>query len=340
MESIDITHKNHYVPQFYLQNWSNDTVHVYAYSLLVPDARIPYWRRSAIRYTAIWNDFYTRHVGDKEADDFEKWFNSEFETPAKAVFKKLLDDEAISAEESRILSRYIAAQHLRTPARATKIIGMLQEIVPDILKNTHEKLNSVHIPKASTRNMEETELLPLSVSIDHENQTITTGTIIGKSMYLFALKHLLTNTVHVMDNYSWHVIHAAEGISFPTSDDPVICMNYFSESNYNFGGGWGRKYGNIIMPISPSKLLFTEIGSNISVDELDYSPRWSEFFRKVIIEHAHRYVYAIEPQKGMLAIHPRLVNRTLYLQEQEKLATWHQENIDAEISLMQKSMEN
>lgn len=336
MTPPDITHNNHYVPQFYLQNWSYDSVHVYEYSLLVPDSRIPYWKPSAIRYTAKWNDFYTRVVGDKEADDFEKWFNEEFETPAKPVFMKLLNDENISTEESIIISRYIAAQHIRTPARANKIITMLHEIVPDILKDTHEKLNSAHFPKATSTSIEDAELLPLSVSIDRENQTITTGTVIGKSMYLYALKYLLKNTAHVMDNYPWQIIHAAEGISFPTSDDPVICMNFVSENNYDFGGGWGRKYGTIIMPISPSKLLFTEIGVNNSVQGLDYSLKWSNFFRKIIIEHAHRYVYAIKPQKGMLAIHPRLVDRTLYLQEQEKLANWHQDQMEAEQALKRK----
>lgn len=102
---------------------------------------------------------------------------------------------------------------------------MLHEIVPGILKDTHEKLNSTHFSKATSTSIEDSELLPLSVSIDRENQTITTGTVIGKSMYLYALKYLLKNTAQVMDNYPWQIIHAAEGISFPTSDDPV-CFYY------------------------------------------------------------------------------------------------------------------
>lgn len=335
--SSDITHNNHYVPQFYLQNWSSDSVHIYEYSLLVPDSRIPYWKPSAIRYTAKWNDFYTRVVGDREADDFEKWFNTTFENPSKPVFQKILNGEQISREESTILSRYIAAQYLRTPARATKIITMLQEIMPGILKEVHAKLDSAYIPKNDSAPMEYSELLPLSVSIDRVKRTITTGTVIGKSMYLYALKHLLTTTLHVMDNYSWQVVHAADGISFPTSDDPVICLNYFSENEYDFGGGWGRQHTNIIMPISPEILVFTEVGSYSHANNLDYSTQWSRFFRKIIIEHAHRYVYAIAPQKGMLSIHPRLVDRTLYLQEQEKLANWHHDQLDAELELKRNS---
>lgn len=129
------------------------------------------------------------------------------------------------------------------------------------------------------------------------------------------------------------MIHSSDDISFPTSDDPVICMNYFNEHKYDFKGGWGKKNGNIIMPISPTLLLITQIGSDMSCTQLDYSKYWSRFFRKIIIEHAHRYVYAIKPQKGMLAIKPRLVNRALYEAEKNEMAGWHNEQMDAEAKL-------
>lgn len=337
MSDPNITHNNHYVPQFYLQSWSEDDLHLYQYSLLVPDSRIPYWKRNSIKYTAKWNDFYTRLVGDKEADDFEKWFNTEFETPAEPIIRKLIDDEIITTKESATLSRFIAAQHLRTPAKAGKIIANLKELVPNIIKETHKRLNTDPIPKATSENSPELDSFPLKVTFDKETKTITTGTVIGRSMYLYALKYLLTNTARVMDNYYWQVIDAADGISFPTSDDPVICLNYISENNYDFGGGWGRKHGNIIFPISPTKLLFTEIGSTQPALGLNRSPHWSQFFRKIIIEHAYRYVYAIKPQKGMLAVRPRMVDRTLYLEEQENLANWHHEQISAEQALKEST---
>jgi len=76
------THNNHYIPhipQFYLKNWSKDGNSIFVYSLLVPDFRIPYWNHRKIKFTAVWNDFYTRNEGEKEIDDFEKWFDREFE---------------------------------------------------------------------------------------------------------------------------------------------------------------------------------------------------------------------------------------------------------------------
>lgn len=158
-------------------------------------------------------------------------------------------------------------------------------------------------------------------------------TVIGKGFYLHDLKHLLTSTVRVSERLNWQVLHASDDVSFPTSDDPVICLNYNNERDYDFDGGWGIKHGNILMPISPKLLLFSEIGEKGSYPDLDYSPMYSKLFREMIIRHAHRYVYAEHPQKGMLALNARVVNRDWYEAEKHDMAGWHVENIKAEANL-------
>lgn len=332
-----ITHRNHYVPEFYLRNWSKDGTTIFVYSLLVPDSRIRYWKQKSIKYTAVWNDFYTRNEGEKEVDDFEKWFNKEFESPVKRVFEKLLNNQDINENESSKLSRYISAQYLRTPAYMNKQMKLLLKEMPGTLKKAAEKSSKqleenpmiIHNPSPLPVGA---ELIPIKSEINNDTGQIEIKMLLGKGMYLSALKYLLTITVSATERYKWHVIHASDGILFPTSDDPVICMNYNNENDYNFDGGWGKKNGNIIMPISPTQLLVTEIGSTKSIIQLDYSKQWSIFFRKIIIEHAHRYVYADAKQKGMLAINPRSVNKALFEKEQTELSGWHEEQISRERS--------
>lgn len=337
--SIDhITHNNHYIPQFYLKNWSQDGNSIFVYSLLVPDSRIPYWRSKKIKSTAVWNDFYTRNEGKNEIDDFEKWFNREFESPAKKVFDDLLKGHILDEDKSKKLSRFICSQYLRTPARLNALMARwrteMPQLVEDVLQETLKKSEeNPQIISRPSQMFEEEKLLPIKVSINRDIRQIKVDSLVGKGMYLFALKHLLTKTVRVLERHHWHVIHATEDISFPTSDDPVICLNYNSEHKYDFKGGWGRKNGNIIMPISPKLLLITQIGSNMSSKQLDYSKYWSGFFRKIIIEHAHRYVYAIESQKGMLAINPRRVNAALFEKEKNIMADWHEDQMEAEAEL-------
>lgn len=337
MGEQDITHNNHYVPRFYLKNWSEDGKTIYTYSLLVSDKNVPYWRKESIRHVAVWHDLYTRKIEQREIDDFEEWFDREFEAPAKPVFDKLLKNEQITKAESIIISRFVAAQHIRTPSRLNSMLAWGRDKIPDIFQDVLNKLNEKLASGSFEREVkpitEETELLPIKVSLDREQSLACVESIVGKSMYLYFVKHLLTKTVEHMYNHRWYVVQVVDGISFPTTDDPVICLNFRSETDYDFKGGWGRKHGNIIMPLSPDKLLFTQIGDNGTFDSLNNSPYWSSLFRKMIIQHAHRFVFADKPQRGMLAVNPRMVNKVLYDEERKAMETWHEENMFAEESL-------
>ena len=71
----------------------------------------------------------------------------------------------------------------------------------------------------------------------------------------------------------------------------------------------------------------------ISFNGLDYSPKYSQLFRRMIIQHAHRYVYAEKPQKGMLELNARIVSRDLYESEKQRMAGWHIGQIRAEQNL-------
>ena len=334
-----ITHRNQYIPRFYLKNWSLDGKTIQTYSILVSNSKVPYWTQQSIKNSAVWNDFYTRTEGDKEVDDFEHWFDRKFETPVKPVFDKLLNDQKISREESIILSHFVFAQYVRTPAAYLRLAEQSRQAFPKIIEDTVSRLNKVaknmqkgypapHIPD-SIRN----QLWPIKVVVDKENSMVEIKTIVGRGLYLHNLKRLLSSTLKVAECHDWKILHASEDISFPTSDDPVICMNYRNEHDYDFNGGWGRENCNILMPLSPRLILFAQVGSNGPYTDLDFSPRYSQLFRRMIIQHAHRYVYSDRPQKGMLELNARVVNRDLYEKEKQGMAGWHIEQIQAEQSL-------
>ena len=102
------------------------------YSILVSNSKVPYWTQQSIKNSAVWSDFYTRIEGDKEIDDFEHWFDREFETPAKPVFDKLLNGQKISYEESVVLSHFVFAQYVRTPAAYLRLTEEDKIISKDI----------------------------------------------------------------------------------------------------------------------------------------------------------------------------------------------------------------
>lgn len=330
----DITHKNHYVPQFYLKNWSQDRKKIWVYSLLVPHAKVPYWQPKSIEYIAVWNDFYTRHNGEKEVDDFEKWFNKEFETPVEPVIQKLIDNKPITRQEEILLTHYVMAQDLRVPARVNFMLDIATKTVKSIMNSfSLDNVKKEDILNAKLHAID--DLLPINVHVDREKQEIEMSTFVGKSVYLSSLKFLLTSTIKKVENYRWHVVRAVDGVSFPTSDNPVILLNYYSKNNYDFNGGWGVKHVNIIMPLSPECLLFTEVGATTESSKF-YTREWSDFFRKIIIEHAYRYVFAYEKQKGMLSVNPRRVSKEQFLEEKNSMNSWHEYNMKAEQELLNR----
>ena len=146
MSTNQITHNNHYIPQFYLKNWSQDGKSIFVYNLLVSDHRIPYWSRKKIKSTAVWNDLYTRKEGEKEIDDFEKWFDRDFESPVKAVFDDLLKGHTLNKEKSKKISRFVGVQYLRTPARLNALMAKwyveMPQLFNDVLQNISRQLES------------------------------------------------------------------------------------------------------------------------------------------------------------------------------------------------------
>lgn len=173
MSANQITHNNHFIPQFYLKNWSQDGISIFAYSLLVPDSRIPYWNRRKIKSTAVWNDFYSRNEGQREIDDFEKWFDREFESPVKMVFNNLLKGQNLYKDESKKLSRFVGAQYLRTPARLNDLLVRwrteMPRLVEDVLQKAMKQFEvNPQIISSLPQISEETKLLPIKVTVNKD----------------------------------------------------------------------------------------------------------------------------------------------------------------------------
>lgn len=89
------------------------------------------------------------------------------------------------------------------------------------------------------------------------------------------------------------------------------------------------------MPLSPRLLIFTQIGKKGPYSSLDYSEKYSQLFHDMIIQHAYRYVYSLNQQKGMLRLNPRIIDKDKFEQEKEIMANWHMQQIQMEKKLFQ-----
>lgn len=335
-----IKRHNHYVPEMYLNNWAQNK-RVYTYQLLTSHENVPVWEPKAVKNSASIDNLYVRQSKGKEADDFEDFFMRYYETPAKDPLTKACTSQHMSSEDWWKLIDFVAAQIVRTPAYYFKIHGIHKNAMPEILDTLASNLST--IPKEEIKNHskqeKKEELIPLSVhktgiKPDDEHTVIEIQTVIGKSMWLRSIKYLLSEGSPILHRHKWSIITAAERIKWPTSDDPVICLNHTGPGEYNFQGKWGQPGAELIMPISPTKALYTQVGSK-QPPRIALDHDQSVLVKQIIVEHAFMFVYASEEDDDIPTIRPRIVDRNEYERVDKEYKEWYDKYLEKEVPFLE-----
>lgn len=329
------THDNHYVPRQYLKRWENQAKKVWTYRTLVSNSHVPLWRDYPVKAIAFQQDLYTVRVNGREDDSLEHWLDKNVEAPAKDVLDKVAHDRKLSQREWEILLRYVAAQDLRTPGKIKSLLHIWRKDIP---QQAHETLaecaeflqNKPELVKALPKHtvLRGQQGLPMNVkkAINKPKEVLSVEVEIdmGKELYMYALKRGLTHTYKVLLNHHWVILHPYPGQEWPTSDKPVICMDYNSETSHNLDSGWGKKHTNIIFPVDPWHLLIAEVGikNTRRLQSMDYSAEYTTFFQDIICENAYRFIFAVNPLKYMNRRHKRIVDPKLYEQEKQEAEKW------------------
>ncbi|MDZ4264087.1 MAG: DUF4238 domain-containing protein, partial [Pseudomonadota bacterium] len=149
---------------------------------------------------------------------------------------------------------------------------------------------------------------------------------IGRSTWLHSIKHLLEHTEKILHKHKWSIIKPAKGYSWFTSDNPVVKLNFTDDSNYDFGGGWGREKGNIIFPIGPQHAMFVQIGDRPVLKGTRLNEPLTRQLRKFIAEHAHRMIFSDSFDDEVISLRPRVVNHKAVISEKQQIENWHEQN--------------
>lgn len=333
-----IRKKNHYVPQVYLGQWAPDGS-VPTYRVLVPDENYPEWVDQSLRGIAYREHLYTYVSGDTESDEFERWFDREFEGPAQEAMQLVIREQQLKPEHWRRLVRFALAQDVRTPASLKAFFRrqqkQLKPLMDDTLSRAESFLRLVSQGEASLPERSETpsDLLPFKVSIERQpdgSGLVSAHALVGRKMWLWNIRRTLTETLRKVPRHRWTIVHAPEGLQWPTTDNPLVRLNFNSLDDYNFLGGWGVENGDIFMPLSPKHLLYTSIGGRPWPRGTTLELTLALQLRRFIIEHADRYVFSLD-RSEIPEIRPRVVCAQTYKQEEEEWKRWHQEQSDAEV---------
>jgi hypothetical protein len=341
---MPLTRDNHYVPQLYLRNFASERGEVCAYRILVSHSTIPAWRPVNIAGTGYEKNLYTRIVRGEETDDMEQWLNREFESPAKESLQKVIEDKKLLESDWKILVRFLASQIVRTPAFLVKNLPLWNQMTPGVLdrslKNVEEQLRDA---KTSGRrvvldddDVSHTEYFPLRVErkdLPEEKMVQFTAKVaVGRGLWFYTMKHTLTKTLQVLHKHKWTILEAPSGLRWFTSDDPAVCLNFRSDSDYDFNGGWDRRGANIFLPLSPRHLMFTEIGASLYPRRVP-SRYHARLFRRMVAEHAHRQIYSYAEDSKVPQLRPRTIDATAFQSERRLWEAWYEDQSRTEQSL-------
>lgn len=179
------------------------------------------------------------------------------------------------------------------------------------------------------KDIENNNLLPLKLTpvVEHSETFIKIESYVGRSTWLYSLKHILTNTIRVLHKHKWTIVRPYKGMKWFTSDNPVIRLNFTNHDKYDLKGGWDVKQGNILLPLSPEHLLFTQIGCKPPVKGSRFDKNLTVFIRKIIAENAYRMIFSSEPDPEIKKLSPRKVDAKLFKQEKDTWNEWHNKNL-------------
>lgn len=309
---------NHYNSQMYLKAWECEKNKTMVYDLLVSDERVPLWSKKSIENLCSIDSLFVRLKEQHETDDLEKWFDRRFETPAKLSLEKAIKQGRVNWWEMHKLVDFMACHIVRSPIFIEKILVKGKNEIKEIFEKECKDLQNIskyEIKKKINNTIDtNSSMFPFKmerVKEMEENDLWRIETIIGKQFYLWIMKWLLENTTEELHKHNWTILTVHPHVKIPTSDNSVICLNYYSDKKYDFGGGWGRKNGNIIFPISPERILYTQIGAIYNKNtNLDYQT--SLLFKRIIIEHAHRKIISSYEDNEVTFIRKRHVDREMF----------------------------
>lgn len=324
----------------YLKQWAVDGK-VQTYRLLVPSEEQAHWKKHSLAGIAYREHLYTQIRGGVETDEFERRLHVEFENPAVGPLKRAICDERLSPDDWNALIRFAVAQDVRTPARLKAFLADHQEWLPRMMKETlSETVSQLEAGRKAKSSSTPSDIaqdgLPLKVAVQRNPEgdgILKAEMVLGRSYWLWSLRRILAHTINLVPKYGWTIFRAPPGMSWPTSDNPLVRLNFTDASRYDFGGGWCVRNGDVFLPLSPTHLMFTCIGKKPALRGSQLNPQIAALICKCIIEHADQYVFSKNPFDVHL-IRPRVVSQSRYRDEQVAWSTWGRDQRAAEMELL------
>src|SRR5207247_1670451 len=84
--------------------------------------------------------------------------------------------------------------------------------------------------------------------------------VIGREYWLDSIENLVNEVSRFLEAHEWQVLRPHEGWTWYSSDHPVVRLRFNGLDQYDLKGRYGDPGTEIMLPLSPSQLLYTQVG--------------------------------------------------------------------------------
>lgn len=316
---------------------------VWAYRTLVSHASVPFWKAQSISRVACRPHLYTLIRGGVESDEFEEWLGREIESPAEEAIAKATSGDRLAKGDWLRLIRYCAAQDLRTPARLLEDLNFWGRNLPRLMASSMARAvkdletaeewsetfpfsNQFRGDLPAQPFCMRTELVP-----GHEFGILRAEVTAGRALWLQGIQRNLTETVEALFRHRWSILAPPDGLTWLSSDNPVVRLNFHNEKDYNLQGGWASQGSEILFPLDPFHLLYAQVGERARPRGERMPLPLARLVRRFTAENAHRMIFSKDPDAEVLELRPRTVDAGLFHAEEEEWNEWHKNQTEAEV---------
>lgn len=282
--------KQHYIPQCYLRNFSDDGKFLWVYNKSTSKAHT-----QAISNTAFMKDFY--RIADKVIDGklindvnrFEKEFFANSIEPQFNSYLNLIKNKTkdwlsnpnhspvLDRETKELFSAFIAIQHLRMPN--------IKDMHIDAMKKANqERFEIIKSFYKSTRNEVDQDCIDnISMEYDDELNSL-------EHFYVYGDQELINSIQDQLINKIW-IFYVSEDKNVFTSDNPILRKPHL-ENQPSFYDGFGMKGVEVIFPLN-SSLVLTMWDEECFSERVDEDNKFQLITPKLLRQYnSYQYLYS------------------------------------------------
>lgn len=290
--------KQHYVPRFYLEHFTDSNGMVWAYDLQTDEIRT-----GTPENTAIETNFYSVINDDGVYnDEIENWLQG-VEGKASELYPRVLRGERLKDQEKADFAVFIASLYARSPAIVTayaEMSGYMAQHFTNVTfanRTRFETMMDRYDADRGTRTSKKERDETFEFAKDKSRYFVQVDK--KRGLQALSVTDHLTNIFYDM---TW-VVFESKKQHLITSDNPVIQVNPPEDRHPIYGnGGFLNKRTNVSLPLSSSRLLGLMWDATVKDGVHPVGKNQGRLFNRQRAHFSERYLYASERDSGIKAL--------------------------------------